>query len=141
MSERKNPNKPPHRAQSLRHLAKSVDRTTRILARWPNTPHVDMTEVTKGLIAAQALMESAATKLDTLPDDYPPRRIAATAMIKPGATVAVKPQHRGQFSGLIPDAELDELLVIEVNDHSFTFRTPSGIVTLTSKRYVKAVQA
>ena len=140
MADRKNPNKPPHRAQSLRHLASSVSRTTRILTRWPNTPKVSMEDLAKKLKQAQELLTLVATSLDTLPPDYPPRRISATAMIKPGVVVTIKDQYREKYELLVKDKkDLEELKVEKVNEHSLTFKTKSGLISLAPKRHVRTV--
>lgn len=140
------PNKPPQRAKSLRHLAEGVERTKRVIARWPDyvgdvNTGVAMSAVTAHLQQAQISLRAAADALDMLPEDYPPRRIPAQSLIQPGAVVTVRDAYRAEYENLMPGVPLDRLEVVAVNDHRLSFKTADGIVSTAPKKHVKAVEA
>lgn len=118
------------RSHSLRFMADNISKTVRVLERWPATPegHVDMGSVIEDIKQSITLLQNAASDLDTLPTDFPPKRSgrvqAGSKGIEVGSIVRVKSKFRDKYRGLI--TSMDHLEVIGVVGTNIRWRELDG---------------
>lgn len=140
-SNRKQPKQPKavQRANALRHAASNIDRTLRIVEKWPSTDELDLPSVVEEIQEAKQKLLNAATDLETLPANYPPKRaggsVAGTRGIRPGVTVRIKDKYRDRYAGML-DA-LDGLVVVNVVGHDIRYRGPDGRENYVQKSRVE----
>lgn len=135
-----NPNRPGHRAKALRFQARSVDRTVRIVSKWPEPEGHDLQAIVRDLEKAKSLLSSVADRLLQMPEDWPKQRGPNILGLKPGSRISIHEIYHYKYDAMLPAEDLSDAEVLRVGKNHVDVRTKSGIETSVLRRHIRMVQ-